>query len=456
MPKLANRDELEVILVPLKKRKINPPNFANMPRLYLELLENKEKVRKEFLPLEFIPLYDDVKFDADGDEIYQEPSRRSSPQRGRNDGGDNQKSSWEKRLRSQDSRDSRESQEDYWGEKENKKENKENKENKKENKEKNKKETFESSRDRQKQTETKRVESKYGDDEVLDDDLSSPSMKEEDSLSAFFKKSRSIGSRNKGSRGVNDTKRSTKRESYNMNKDDILRDDIKIPPSLQDLEYTGQFETNGIKNMTRISKREQDEEAKLRELLFKFELIRKSNPTEEIPKFTISSDPEHVSRVYDEILRKLSLTDNITKYKKYLMFGFMGIETLAGNILGFDMKGFTQQQVLDMSSYEKLIIELGEKNYVPQSKWPVELRLLGIIVMNAVLFIATKMAFKSTGTDILNNMNFAANAGVSANANIQQRKNKRMGGPTINLDDLVPPTTEPKAPTTQEKDIKFV
>ena len=43
-----------------------------------------------------------------------------------------------------------------------------------------------------------------------------------------------------------------------------------------------------------------------------------------------------------------------------------------------------------MNKYEHLLIELGEKNYVPEgSKWPVEIRLLFTIVINAAIFIIT-------------------------------------------------------------------
>ena len=89
----------------------------------------------------------------------------------------------------------------------------------------------------------------------------------------------------------------------------------------------------------------------------------------------------------------------------------MGCEFVMGNFLGFDMQGFTQQQILSMNSYEKLLIELGEKSYVPSgSKWPVELRLLFMIIMNAAFFIVSKMIMKKTGANLLgmvNGMNVA-------------------------------------------------
>jgi hypothetical protein len=87
-----------------------------------------------------------------------------------------------------------------------------------------------------------------------------------------------------------------------------------------------------------------------------------------------------------------------------------------------------------MNSYEKLLIELGEKSYVPTgSKWPVELRLLFMIIMNAAFFIISRMILKKTGANLLGMIN---NMNVSNHQPTTQQAKRKMKGPEIDLDNL--------------------
>ncbi len=168
---------------------------------------------------------------------------------------------------------------------------------------------------------------------------------------------------------------------------------IKPPPSLKEIENKG-------------IEQEENEEDKKRELMFKLQLLQKQYPLRDIPDFTIRSEYKSMKKTYDIIVKQLSVDSSVETYKNYLVGGFMVCEMVFGRI-GFDMEGFTQQQLLSMNSYEKLLLELGEKTYTPagMDKWPVEVRLALAILFNAVWFIAAKMIMKKTKINILSLFN---------------------------------------------------
>jgi hypothetical protein len=78
---------------------------------------------------------------------------------------------------------------------------------------------------------------------------------------------------------------------------------------------------------------------------------------------------------------------------------------LACTKLGLNIGGYTVSQMKAMNKYQRLLIELGENNYVTytneikniQNKWPVEFRILFIALVNAVTFIIVKMLANHIG-----------------------------------------------------------
>ena len=207
-------------------------------------------------------------------------------------------------------------------------------------------------------------------------------------------------------------------------------------PTLAELEAQGGYvPRKELRDLNQSSRNEQHDEDAKREILFKFDLLRKSYPASSIPEYTIHTDLDQMEKSYSDCVRRLSLDSSVESYKTYLVYGFMGCEFVLGNFLGFDMQGFTQQQIISMHSYEKLLIELGEKSYVPAgSKWPVELRLLFMIIMNAAFFVISKMMMKKTGANLMgmiNSMNSAAPPQSSSAA-----RKRRMRGPNVDLGDI--------------------
>ena len=226
--------------------------------------------------------------------------------------------------------------------------------------------------------------------------------------------------------------RLTREESIKKNQvREKLKEILRDPPKLSELEQRGEVKTKRtIPNMVGGKSIEEEDELK-RELLYKFELVKRSYKNVDIPEFNMHSDYKNMNRTYENTLRRVSLDSNVDTYRNYLIAGFMLMEYILGYWLKFDMAGFTQQQILNMNQYERLLIELGEKSYVPDSKkWPVEVRLLGMIILNAVIFIVAKMIMTKTGTSLFGLMN-------AQQSEFQKNKPKRkMKGPNIDLSSI--------------------
>jgi len=229
--------------------------------------------------------------------------------------------------------------------------------------------------------------------------------------------------RSKEGRPINDM--------FNMNN----ISDTKEPPTLAQLESQGVYKKKKeMMNLDDYNNEDVNEDSK-RELLFKFDLLKKSYPNSSytIPEFTIHSDYNSMLKAYDLTIKRLSLDNSVEQYKTYLIGGFMGCEFVLGHFFNLDMQGFSQQQIVNMHSYEKLLIEIGEKSYMPEgSRWPVEVRLLVLVITNAAFFLVSKMIMKKTGSNLMgmiNNMNI--------NSKPVPKFNKRkMKGPNINLDEI--------------------
>jgi len=202
---------------------------------------------------------------------------------------------------------------------------------------------------------------------------------------------------------------------------------FKQAPTLAELQQRGEYYTKPeMRDVNQSYVNDSEVADKKREMMFKFNLLRKSYPNSanEIPEITQHTDLLDMQKEYDSTLRKLSIDNTVDTYKLYLTYGFGVVEYVFGKYLNFDMAGFTASQTASMGSYDRLLIELGEKSYVPSgSSWPVEVRLMGLIIMNATMFVFGKM--------IMNKSN------VNMFATVQPPKGpkpKPMRGP--NMDDL--------------------
>ena len=376
---MSRKTNITVIKIPTERPTFRNKQFPRMPILYLELLENKSKiaptlVNKEYIPKNLPPL---SPIEEEIKEDYS-PSPHKSP-------------SPSPSVDSKHSIESRHSVES-----------------------------------RRSDNSRKSVESPSKND---NDDLSSR-MKE---LLTQDRGDRGRGDRDRSDRDRSDRDRSDRdrgdrdrgdRDRGNRDREERYKPspetDGLLPPKLSDIAG-GNFIPKKIIENIDIS---QDDDDLKRELLFKFELLKRSYKNTTIPEFTIHSDYKTMLRSYETVVKQVNVDSNIENYKSYLVTGFYIVEYVLGYWLKFDMQDFTKQQILNMNKYEHLLIELGEKSYVPEgSKWPVEVRLLFTIVINAAIFIITKMVMKKVGSNLF---------GMMDNSQPEQPKRK-MRGPDKNL-----------------------
>jgi hypothetical protein len=423
---VKKHQQIKVIKVPLRRLPIDRPQvFPRMPRLYLELIENKAKIKQDLINKEYVPPISEENIENITPKKYKKIDRNES----------------ENSYQASDTDDSDSEQEK--SKNKNKRKQKDKEFNKKMDllldddseddiKKSNRKDSGSSSdsdnsileKDKDKEKEKDNSSSADSEDlsvrlkELLNDDSASE-VSFDKSSDRSSKRSKDKYSRHRDSKGHSISYQQVNNSSA---------------PTLSELEKQGGYiPRKELRDINQTTMNEQREEDSKRELLFKFDLLRKSYPSSIIPEYTIHTDIRTMQKSYGDSVRRLSLDSSVDNYKTYIVYGFMGCEFIFGNFLGFDMQGFTQQQILSMNSYEKLLIELGEKSYVPTgSKWPVELRLLFMIIMNAAFFVISKMIMKKTGANILGMVN-SMNTSPAQSSNPVQRKRK-MKGPNIDVD----------------------
>ena len=183
-------------------------------------------------------------------------------------------------------------------------------------------------------------------------------------------------------------------------------EDTNQPSSVPTLEELQQKKKITISQDYRYIEETEEMQQERNAVYFKYEVLRRMHPNANIPEFNMFSDPKVMAHKYEMLTRKLSLDSSVDNWKRYMIIFVMGCEVVLGK-MNFDMEGFAQQQIMSISSYEQLLVEMAEKSYTikSDSKWPPEVRLMMMLTMNVVLFVISKMIFKKTGTNLLGSIN---------------------------------------------------
>jgi hypothetical protein len=166
---------------------------------------------------------------------------------------------------------------------------------------------------------------------------------------------------------------------------------------------------------------EEKERQEVEEYVWRFRLLKKKYPGEEIPEFTSLSDLSMMKSTYERTIKELTLNSSVNSYRYYIGFLFKAME-FGCKWMGLDMDGFADNEIASMAEYERFLVELGEKSY---NSWgqniPVEIRLLGFVLFKALFFFCLKNAIGSF---------------ISTPAAKSGERKSRMKGPSVKMSDI--------------------
>ena len=123
-----------------------------------------------------------------------------------------------------------------------------------------------------------------------------------------------------------------------------------------------------------------------------------------IPRKVAEMTWQEIRKIYYIELDRVSITKNVDSYKTILTVLFFIAEYIGARFIKIDCTGFSAHSMRSMHRYDRLLIELGEKNYSSFGEnWPVEFRLGAMVIVNFVIFCIAKYLFKLTGQDMSDN-----------------------------------------------------
>ena len=192
---------------------------------------------------------------------------------------------------------------------------------------------------------------------------------------------------------------------------------------------------------------EESEESQKEEYLWRFRILKKAhrNPSVPIPEFNEHSDLEMMKTSYQRTLRELHLDETVDTYRNYLIGSCIVMEFVATRWIGFNITGFARSQAMAMHKYDRLLFELGEKSYGKGgSNLPVEVRLIGMVLMQAGLFYLGKIISDKIGAnvgDLFKGMTGQPSQPSSKESGSHGARTapRKMRGPSLRASEIRPP-----------------
>lgn len=136
----------------------------------------------------------------------------------------------------------------------------------------------------------------------------------------------------------------------------------------------------------------------------RLQIIKTRFPDVIIPRKAAEMEWVELRKIYYIELDRVSITKNVDSYKMILTVLIFICEYIGSKVIKIDCTGFAAHSLRSMHRYDRLLIELGEKNYSSFGEnWPVEFRLGAMVLVNFVIYCIAKYLFKVTGQDMSDN-----------------------------------------------------
>jgi hypothetical protein len=180
----------------------------------------------------------------------------------------------------------------------------------------------------------------------------------------------------------------------------LPKNDNNRPPEPSDKEKSGK-KKDGEDSDGEIDMMPQTEAEKHNYWKTRMQILKSKFPDVTIPKTVNDLDWSEIRKIYYVEMDRVSITKNVEMYKMAMIVMFFVLEYAGTNYLKIDVKGFSVHSMRSLHRYERLLIELGEKNYSSfADNWPVEFRLGGMVLVSAIIYCIAKYIFKLTGQDM--------------------------------------------------------
>lgn len=189
---------------------------------------------------------------------------------------------------------------------------------------------------------------------------------------------------------------------------------------------------------------EEEKEETQEEYLWRFKILKQklrgTEKAKDIPDYTEFSDLPTMKTTYQRLIREIQMEENADSYESWLMMGSFALEYGATNLLKIDMSGFASYQMSVKHKYRPLLVELGERSYNQWStNFPVEVRLLFVLVTQACFFMIIKYLERNQGPEAADGARrmMGVPLPVSEPPKDEPPKKKRsMRGPSVKVEDL--------------------